>query len=107
MLILFQGNTYLYQRMPDKVTEYFLFLNTPELYPAYSSAASWLARVLPFRIYITCSGYSKKSHKSRPELFIISRTVYHYFSCVGRQENVDFRKASYSTTGHRTYPKEK
>ena len=29
MLILFQGNTYLYQRMPNKVTEYFLFLNTP------------------------------------------------------------------------------
>ena len=91
MLILFQGNTYLYQRMPDKVTEYFLFLNTPGVISGLFLCRLLAREGLTFpNIYYLFRILEEKGHKSRPNFFIISRTVYHYFSRVGRQEKCRF-----------------
>ena len=92
MLILFQGNTYLYQRMPDKVTEYFLFLNTPGVISGLFLCRLLAREGLTFpNIYYLFRILEEKGHKSRPNFFIISRTVYHYFSRVGRQEKCRFQ----------------
>ena len=81
MLILFQGNTYLYQRMPDKVTEYFLFLNTPGVISGLFLCRLLAREGLTFpNIYYLFRILEEKGHKSRPNFFIISRTVYHYLS---------------------------
>ena len=94
MLILFQGNTYLYQRMPDKVTEYFLFLNTPGVISGLFLCRLLAREGLTFpNIYYLFRILEEKGHKSRPNFFIISRTVYHYFSRVGRQEKCRFQES--------------
>ena len=94
MLILFQGNTYLYQRMPDKVTEYFLFLNTPGVISGLFLCRLLAREGLTFpNIYYLFRILEEKGHKSRPNFFIISRTVCHYFSRVGRQEKCRFQES--------------
>lgn len=70
MLILFQGNTYLYQRMPNKVTEYFLFLNTPGVISGLFLCRLLTREGLTFpNIYYLFRILKEKGHKNRPNFF--------------------------------------
>ena len=94
MLILFRAIHISTSGCQTRLPNTFYFLILPELYPALFLCRLLAREGLTFpNIYYLFRILEEKGHKSRPNFFIISRTVYHYFSRVGRQEKCRFQES--------------